>query len=51
MPAEGELFIDFQAVAIADLLINDKRVVGGSVYADQRIKLEKANITLGWNTV
>ncbi len=51
MPAEGELFIDFQAVAIADLLINDKRVVGGSVYADQRIKLEKANIALGWNTV
>ena len=51
MPAEGELFIDFQAVAIADLMINDKRVVGGSVYADQRIKLEKAKIALGWNTV
>ena len=51
MPAESELFIDYQAVAIADLLINDKRVVGGSVYADQRIKLEKANIALGWNTV
>lgn len=49
MPADGELWLDFQAIAVSDLLINAKPV--SDCYADQRIKLQSPNVVLGWNTV
>lgn len=51
LPNEGELFLDFQGVAISDLAINDKKLSGSSLFSDQRIKLESPNIAIGWNTV
>ena len=51
MPKDGELWLDFQAIGISDLTINDKKVSGTSNYSDQRIKLNESSLSLGWNTV
>lgn len=51
LPSKDELFIDFQAGAINDLVINDTKVNGNDVFVDQRIKLESTHVVKGWNTV
>ena len=33
-PSDGDLWIDFQAIAISDLMINDKKLNGNDVYQD-----------------
>ena len=50
-PNDGDLWLDFQAVAISDLTINDKKLPGKDLYQDQRLKLNKAHVAKGWNTV
>lgn len=49
IPADGELFLDFQAIAISELAINGKLV--SDCFADQRIKLQSPHVVVGWNTV
>ena len=47
----GELFLNFNAIAITDLAINDKHFSGTNLFENQKIKLELPNVCLGWNTV
>lgn len=43
--------MNFNALAISQLTVNDQRVAIESSFKNQRISLEKPNIMLGWNTV
>jgi len=48
-PAKDELFLNFQAIAVAGLTINDTEVK--DCFGEQKIKLEMPHVALGWNTV
>ena len=50
-PKLAELFLNFNAIAITDLAINDKHFSGTNLFENQKIKLELPNVCLGWNTV
>ena len=50
-PAEGELFLNSNALAVSHLTINDKAADAAVAFKNQRIALEKPLIGLGWNTV
>lgn len=50
-PQHGELFLNLQSVAIADLVINDKHISADNIFKDQRIRLDLPHVALGWNTV
>lgn len=50
-PEAGELFLNFRAIAISKLTINDAQIEAGAVFKNQRIRLDKPHIVSGWNTV
>jgi len=52
VPAPGELFLDFQAMAISNLTFNDQGLENTrNIFKGQRIKLEAPYVQIGWNTV
>jgi hypothetical protein len=51
LPSEGQLFLDFQTMAVGDLVVNEKLLTENETYSDQKIPLEKENLVQGWNTV
>jgi hypothetical protein len=50
-PAQGELFLNSNALAVSHLTVNDQAVDANVAFKNQRIALEKPHIILGWNTV
>jgi len=49
---DTDLFINSQALAVADLLINDRAVaVGPESFQNQVIPLRRSDVVQGWNTV
>ena len=50
-PQANELFLNCNALAVSQLIINDQHMTIDAVFKNQRIALEKPNILLGWNTV
>ena len=48
-PEKDELFLNFQAMAIANLTVNDTPVK--DCFGEQKIRLEQPYVTVGWNTV
>ena len=49
---DSDLFVNSQALAVADLQINDRPVaVGPESFQNQVIPLRKADVVQGWNTV
>ena len=49
---DTDLFINSQALAIADLQINDKQMpVGPESFQNQVIPLRASDVVQGWNTV
>ena len=50
-PNNGELFLDLQAMAIAELQINEQKFPGKDQFQGQKIALEQPHVNIGWNTV
>ena len=48
---DGELFLNFNGLVIADLTINDEEVKEKDVFKGQRIQLSPKTVSPGWNTV
>ena len=48
---DGELFLNFNGLAIADLNINDEEVKDKDVFKGQRIQLSSSTVSPGWNTL
>jgi len=51
MPSADELFLNSQALAIANLHINDKHITSADAFKGQKIPLPADKVQLGWNTV
>ena len=51
LPSAGELFISSQAMAVAELRINDKEQTEKEAFQGQKIALNPPLVVVGWNTV
>ena len=51
VPGDDELFINTQAMAIADLYINLQKVTDKEAFDNQRINMKSTQLVKGWNTV
>ena len=50
-PKKGELFINSQAMAITELMMNDEQITDETAFVGQKISLDFPCIQPGWNTV
>ena len=51
VPADDELFINSQAMAIGSLVMNAQKITDADAFDNQRINLKSNILVQGWNTV